>query len=79
MAMKSKVNGNGVGDGFGGKSPQLYFEMVCTVCIESLATKKIGNEEGNYESAVVTLCGHTFHEQCIQKWLTTRNPAPQSQ
>ena len=50
----------------------------CTICRQSLEDDSIYAKEENYISTLVTnsICGHTFHEECIKPWLQKYNKCP---
>jgi hypothetical protein len=50
---------------------KLSSNIDCTICRCSLNTNSIYNDDVNYESIVIEgICGHSYHEECINKWIT---------
>ncbi|GAB2271754.1 hypothetical protein Dimus_006584 [Dionaea muscipula] len=54
--------GCGDGDGGGGGGGDTFAKTICTICYEDL--KPIVED-----LQVISLCGHVFHELCLQQWL----------
>ena len=46
----------------------------CTICRCSLNESSIYNQEKGIDSIVVIgSCGHSFHQECINPWISDRN------
>jgi RING-box protein 1 len=51
----------------------------CPICRNDIHEPSISNDQTNGKSnskAVIGVCGHSFHYDCISNWLKTRNVCP---
>ena len=49
----------------------------CTICRCSLNTNSLYNQDKLVESKIITgACGHCFHEECINPWVTKNKYCP---
>jgi protein-arginine kinase activator protein McsA len=56
---------------------QEYKNVDCTICRQSLENDSIYAKEDNTFSLVKSgLCGHTFHNECIEPWLNKYKSCP---
>ena len=55
------------------KGYDLKFNKECTICRLHLNCNSIYNETENKSKLSVGICGHAYHDECIQKWLSNKN------
>ena len=49
----------------------------CTICRCSLDTASLYNQDKGIDSKIITgICGHTFHEECINPWIHKNTNCP---
>ena len=49
----------------------------CTICRNNLNTQSIYNQDKGTESHVYKgACGHSFHQECISKWIIKNKICP---
>ena len=49
----------------------------CTICRCSINTNSSQNQEKGIDSIIVqNICGHSFHEECINPWKLNNNRCP---
>jgi len=50
----------------------------CPICRNFIFEPSINNDNKDCESskAVIGVCGHSFHHDCISNWLKTKNVCP---
>ena len=49
----------------------------CTICRESLNKDSLQYQEKGLDSYIITgVCGHSFHNDCIEPWIKKNNKCP---
>jgi hypothetical protein len=49
----------------------------CTICRCSLDTASLYNQDKGIDSKIIIgICGHTFHEECINPWINKNTNCP---
>ena len=49
----------------------------CTICRCSLNTNSLYNQDKGINSKIIQgICGHTFHEECINPWINNNKHCP---
>ena len=49
----------------------------CTICRCSLDSQSIYNQEKGIDSVITRgICGHSFHNECIEPWVAINNHCP---
>jgi hypothetical protein len=71
MSSHFKINNFSI---LGVSSYILPFNNDCTICCSNLNTNSTYNKDKGIDSKIVIgSCGHSYHEECIESWLNTRN------
>ena len=48
----------------------------CPICRNYIFEPSINTDNKEKSKAVIGVCGHSFHHDCISNWLQTRNVCP---
>ena len=49
----------------------------CTICRCNLNTNSLYNQDKGIDSIIVKgICGHSFHNECIEPWIKQNNHCP---